>query len=762
MRRYEIRSTILYNVQVPKLAIGSASCVEQASAKTVARMALAGSPAYTSTVPPSGSVSGTIVVGVTAPGLFTTTVPGTASTPYTVTGSPSTVGGSTPVSVYTPTSAPGTFTTTITSSVRTPYTITGTPTESGGQTPVTVVETPGATAPLPCDAGGYLIQERTLYRLNLTTGVQTLISNSVGPLTGTINSMGYNVLDNYLYAIQNSTTILRIDSTGASTVIAKIAAPVNSNGNVWTSGDIDTNGQFWINSFGTNWAQIDLRPGSATYGQVVASGTSAFRGGPVLGPIDWSYLPGQGNYLFGISKGSNATLVRWSMADHTWTYLQTYGDIDGNGNQFGALYASSGNVLYGTSNNGGAVYSFPIPSGTPSRVTNAAVSGNNDGARCIYAADPIIPATGYVSSTTTLTPGQPGFTSTISPSGTVSGTVIVGTPSAETGYVSSTTTLEPGQPAFTSTIPPSGTVSGTVVIGTPLSSTVYTTVTTVGTASETYTITGTPTSSGDPVPVTIYTPPVVTAYSTTTTPYGGSTLSTSTGTPTEAGGTVPVTVFTPPPSGACYFAPGTCDTGNLRLRYYSNPLNGADSFGAPEGTLGPDYYLGTIPRGSGSIDTLSLAAVYPPQGQDAIQVNGRNYYENYQQNIGGISVDPNNFTLVSTGYFVPQTSGSYQFCDRYADNRDDFYVGSSSAFPCGDSSDASTPRNAAYTIEYWFGTGTGKVTCVNITMVAGFSYPLRNVFGNNGVPFESQFTASGPGLGTNVTDLTGFIAPDSC
>jgi hypothetical protein len=305
-------------------------------------------------------------------------------------------------------------------------------------------------------------------------------------------------------------------------------------------------------------------------------------------------------------------------------------------------------------------------------------------------------------------------------------------------------------------------ISGDQTFTSYLPTTAYATATAVGTGTVTYTITGTPATSGGTVPVTVYTPPATTIFSTTTTPYGGSTLSTSTGTPTVAGGTVPVTVFTPPPAGACYFAPGTCNTGSLRLRYYNNPLAGANSFGAPEGVLGPDYYLGTTPRGIGSINTLNLAAVNPPTGQAAIQVGGRNYYTNYQQNIGGISVDPNNFTLVATGYFVPQTSGTYQFCDLYADNRDDFYIGSTTAFPCGDPSDASTPRNAGVTLENWFGTSTGRPICVNINMVAGYSYPLRNVFGNNGVPYQNTFQVSGPGLGTNVTSLSGFISPDSC
>ncbi|CAD0084611.1 unnamed protein product [Aureobasidium vineae] len=143
-------------------------------------------------------------------------------------------------------------------------------------------------------------------------------------------------------------------------------------------------------------------------------------------------------------------------------------------------------------------------------------------------------------------------------------------------------------------------------------------------------------------------------------------------------------------------------------------------------------------------------------------MDGVQYYSG-AINLGGITVNANNFTAVYIGYFVPKISGTYQFCDLFADNRDDFYIGSTSAFPCGNPSDASTPRNAAFTLENPYGSATnGRAVCVNITMAAGYAYPLGNVYGQKGLPAENQFKVSGPGLGTNVTDLTGFISSDSC
>jgi hypothetical protein len=79
-------------------------------------------------------------------------------------------------------------------------------------------------------------------------------------------------------------------------------------------------------------------------------------------------------------------------------------------------------------------------------------------------------------------------------------------PSPSPSTVTSSTTIPPDQPGYTSTVPQSGTVPGTVIIGTPSPVLTYTTATTPGTRRIPYTVTGTPASSGDPVPVTVYTP----------------------------------------------------------------------------------------------------------------------------------------------------------------------------------------------------------------------------------------------------------------
>ncbi|KAG9511889.1 hypothetical protein KCV07_g9856, partial [Aureobasidium melanogenum] len=272
-------------------------------------------------------------------------------------------------------------TTTVAGSSTEPYTVTGTPSTSSGTVPVTVF-TPTPT-PFSCDAGGYLIQDQTLSRLNLSSNVQTTISTNVG--NDSINAMGYNVLDNYLYAIETGTPnrVIRIDSAGKATTVGSLPA-----GNFYNVGDFDGNGNLWISAAGEQWARIELTPGSTTFGHTTSNGTSSTTN-LNSGPSDWVYLPQQGEYFYSVTQGTSPQLVRWSLTTHTWSVVRTYGNIDGRTsgliNQFGALYAVGSDTFYASDNGSGALYRFNVTSGNPTKIRDGSTTTRNDGARCILA-----------------------------------------------------------------------------------------------------------------------------------------------------------------------------------------------------------------------------------------------------------------------------------------------------------------------------------------------------------------------------------------
>ncbi|RFU23970.1 hypothetical protein B7463_g12366, partial [Scytalidium lignicola] len=218
----------------------------------------------------------------------TTTVPCTTSTTTTTISLPTTTSTTTLYS-------------TLTTATTAPYTTT-TATVTSPSCPAP------STPPLSCDQYGYLIQEATLYRVDLSTGINTVVRQSVGDGSSS-NAIAYNVLDNYIYGYQSANaTLVRIFSDGSSEVVTEAGAIPSVN-----VGDIDLNGRYWISSGGRGWWVLDLYPGSATYGQVLNSGTANTLGITV---DDWVYLPNEGQYLWSVGRNSSSTgtsLIRFSM-----------------------------------------------------------------------------------------------------------------------------------------------------------------------------------------------------------------------------------------------------------------------------------------------------------------------------------------------------------------------------------------------------------------------------------------------------------------
>ncbi|KAH0334419.1 hypothetical protein KCU81_g9464, partial [Aureobasidium melanogenum] len=192
---------------------------------------------------------------------------------------------------------------------------------------------------------------------------------------------------------------------------------------------------------------------------------------------------------------------------------------------------------------------------------------------------------------------------------------------------------------------------------------------------------------------------------------------------------------TPTPSNAC--AIRQCAPGALTVKGYYNSYVLADAYAAKDGHsgVGPDYYLdqNLQPLNTGTTTNMSVPATYGSGNETYVDGGDDNqipYYADTTAMYGGFEYNPNNFTFVWTGYFVPQQSGSYQFCLDYADNEQAFYIGSDTAFPCGDSSNAATPRNAQAYERYWFASSDyNQAVCKNMTLTAGFYYPIRAVYG---------------------------------
>ncbi|KIE03276.1 proline rich protein 5MeD, partial [Metarhizium majus ARSEF 297] len=234
--------------------------------------------------------------------------------------------------------------------------------------------------PFNCSADAFFIQDRLLLSVNLQTGERKALSSRVGGSSARVSAIGFNPLDNFIYGLQNK-TVVRVGHDGALQRVAEGDMAANA-------GDVDSNGQLYYTAGGRAWARVDLKPGSARYGQVVARGTSdssALPGNLAAG--DWAFTPAAPGYLHSVAVGGNGVvyLVRWDLASHRWEVrhegLPSFGI---QGSVFGAVVATSDGVLYASHNGSGAVLRIPLddPKGTRKVKVRVPTAGFSDGCRC--------------------------------------------------------------------------------------------------------------------------------------------------------------------------------------------------------------------------------------------------------------------------------------------------------------------------------------------------------------------------------------------
>ncbi|KAH6655797.1 hypothetical protein BKA67DRAFT_534706 [Truncatella angustata] len=164
------------------------------------------------------------------------------------------------------------------------------------------------------------------------------------------------------------------------------------------AGVVDENSQYWLtNAANTAWTQVDLLPGSATFGRIVASGTSP---APAYTVSDWAWIPGTagGNYLWGVSYEAGllgltgtSRLMAWNRSTKIWTTSTAItGVLSGSLINYQSVFAGGTDTLYAADSSTGQLYTFPLPG---SGLATAQVAlGNSfglatiaDGARCAAA-----------------------------------------------------------------------------------------------------------------------------------------------------------------------------------------------------------------------------------------------------------------------------------------------------------------------------------------------------------------------------------------
>lgn len=244
--------------------------------------------------------------------------------------------------------------------------------------------------PIPCMSRFFHIYE--------TNGSITYLDPSTNPYSYitirnagyTINAVGYNYEDGFMYAIERGSPIggdrfIRIDEGGNITNMR--AAP-------WLGwvGDCDLSGNLYvINDAGTAMAVYDVSANTvttrATSGPAFLARDMAFR---TQDGYFWGVYHKQ-LYRFNGSSGQTvASSISGSLADDY--------DAGINNGTWGATWTASDGFLYAGNNQSGRLYRINVSSGESVYIgTGVSDLNNNDGASCPLAPSPF-PTTGSVGS----------------------------------------------------------------------------------------------------------------------------------------------------------------------------------------------------------------------------------------------------------------------------------------------------------------------------------------------------------------------------
>ena len=225
-----------------------------------------------------------------------------------------------------------------------------------------------------CSPTLYQVLSGTLNRLNPVTGTYTPIGVTYAD---TYNAMGYNTVDNFLYAMDtgaNQGDLLRIASDGT---VTDLGLPTGLPAANYIAGDFDSSGHLIIQASGTTWYSINVSSGVASPLTITGSTGTA---------NDLVWIGGFMYELF----GTTPTLRRVDLSTLIATTANVSG-ISGGSGAYGAGWSDQPNDLFFSDNSGNGVFQITgfsgvSPAGT--FVVAGAVTSNNDGAACKLAGSP--------------------------------------------------------------------------------------------------------------------------------------------------------------------------------------------------------------------------------------------------------------------------------------------------------------------------------------------------------------------------------------
>ena len=238
--------------------------------------------------------------------------------------------------------------------------------------------------------GGTLNSNTRVYEINIVNGSSTQVHGQLIPSSSnsktSVNNVGFNITDSYLWGFRRGTNqLVRMGSDWSVSFFAISGLPTDV---PFNAGDIDANGILYLfrghqNVSSSQVLRVDLKPSSSTYLTLLSPLTLA----PVDATremIDLAINPVDG-HLYGINATTGNLLRINSSTGAVSTVGATNIPIANPvSNAFGACYFDNAGTLYVSQNSSGKIYRIPkaATSATGIFVSNGPVTDDNDGARC--------------------------------------------------------------------------------------------------------------------------------------------------------------------------------------------------------------------------------------------------------------------------------------------------------------------------------------------------------------------------------------------
>ncbi|HWE57161.1 MAG TPA: Ig-like domain-containing protein [Acidimicrobiales bacterium] len=224
-----------------------------------------------------------------------------------------------------------------------------------------------------CQPGFYQVISGQLKLLNPLTGIYTNIG-SVNSGYTSYNAMGYDVQDNYIYAISTSTSPGSVLKVAGDGTVTNLGVPSGLPAVQYISGDMDNSGDLIVQT-GTPNVFYSINVNTMTATQFTVSGS-------VGGANDMVWINGS------LYMVSGSTLYVVNLSTMTATSAPVAGLASGN---FGAAWSDKPDDLFVSNNANGQISQITGFTGaTPTatlKVTGITTS-NNDGAACKQASSP--------------------------------------------------------------------------------------------------------------------------------------------------------------------------------------------------------------------------------------------------------------------------------------------------------------------------------------------------------------------------------------